>query len=69
VVLEAVNAGARNHEAALSSAEGLAPASDGVDLVDEHDALAAPLAREPLRPPGEVADDDDVHADERLREA
>src|SRR5439155_3700125 len=31
------------------AAEGLAPHADGVDLVDEDDALAAPLPRELLR--------------------
>ena len=45
-----------------------APA-DGVDLVDEDDALAAPFRRELLRLAREVADDDHVHAHERLREA
>ena len=42
---------------------------DGVDLVDEDDALPAPLAREPLRAAGEDADDDRVDPDERRREA
>src|SRR5262249_737414 len=46
-----------------------APHADGVDLVDEDDALAAPLAREPLRLAGQVANDDRVEPDERLREA
>src|SRR4029079_1529676 len=39
-------------------AERGAPHADGVDLVDEDDAGSAPLARGPLRLPGEVADDD-----------
>ena len=43
--------------------------ADRVDLVDEHDALAAPLAREPLGLEGEVAHEHRVHADEGLREA
>src|SRR5947207_8488145 len=43
--------------------------ADGVDLVDEDDALAAPLARELLRLVREPADDDGVHADEGLLEA
>src|SRR4029079_16582536 len=51
------------------AAERLPPHPDSVDLVDEDDALAAPLAREPLRLPGEEADDDRVDPDERLREA
>src|SRR5207248_11535202 len=50
------------------TAKGGATASDRVDLVDEHDALAAPLARELLRLAGHVADDDHVHADEGLGE-
>src|SRR6476659_662862 len=41
----------------------------GVDLVDEDDALPAPLAREPLRLAREVADEDRVEPDERLGEA
>src|SRR6185295_3796786 len=55
--------------AAAGLAERLAAHAHGVDLVDEDDALAAPLAREPLRLPREPADRDRVHADERLREA
>ena len=50
-------------------AERLAAHADGVDLVDEDDALAAPLAREPLGLEGEVADEHRVHPDEGLREA
>ena len=52
-----------------AAAERLAAHSDCVDLVDEDDALAAPLAGEPFRLPGEVADDDRVDADEGLSEA
>ena len=61
----------RRREAAdrRAAAERLAAHADRVDLVDEDDALAAPLAGEPLRLPREVADDDRVDADERLREA
>ena len=51
-----------------AAAERLPAHPDGVDLVDEDDALAAPLAGEPLRLPGEKADDDRVDPDERLRE-
>ena len=50
-------------------AERVAAHADGVDLVDEDDALAAPLARELLGLAGEEADDDRVDADERLGEA
>ena len=42
---------------------------DGVDLVDEDDALAAPLTREPFRLPREVAHDQRVDADERVCES
>ena len=47
----------------------LAAHPDGVDLVDEDDALAAPFAGELLRAPREQAHDDRVDADERRREA
>src|SRR5215211_2701035 len=47
-----------------TAAERLPAHPDGVDLVDEDDALAAPLAGESLRLPGEVADDDRVDPDE-----
>ena len=50
-------------------AERLPAHPDCVDLVDEDDALAAPLAGKPLRLPREVADDDRVDADEGLSEA
>ena len=50
-------------------AERLAAHADGVDLVDEDDALAAPLAGEPLRLASEEPHDDRVDADERRREA
>jgi hypothetical protein len=50
-------------------ADALAPPSDGVDLVDEDDALAAPLAREPPRLGQQELDDDHVHPDECLGEA
>ena len=43
--------------------------ADGVDLVDEDDALAAPLACEPLGAAGEDADDDRVDPDECRGEA
>ena len=60
-------------EAACGSSEAgverLPAHADGVDLVDEDDALAAPLARESLRAAGEDADDDRVDADERGGEA
>ena len=49
--------------------ERLAPHADGVDLVDEDDALAAPLAGELLGPAREDADDDRVDPDERRGEA
>src|SRR2546425_9284075 len=49
--------------------ERRAARANGVDLVDEDDALAAPLARELLRLAREPADDDGVHADEGLLEA
>ena len=55
--------------AAEAGVERLPPHPDGVDLVDEDDALAAPLAGEPLRAAGEDADDDRVDPDERRREA
>ena len=38
------------NRAGTAAAERLAAHADGVDLVDEDDALAAPLAREPLAP-------------------
>ena len=50
-------------------AERLPPHPDRVDLVDEDDALAAPLPRQPLGLPGDVADDDRVNADERRGKA
>jgi hypothetical protein len=59
-------AGAR-HRGALP--ERLAAQADGVDLVDEDDALPAPLAREATRAGDHQRDDDHVHADEHLREA
>ena len=52
-----------------AAAERLAAHADGVDLVDEDDALAAPLVRQLLRLAGQEADDHRVHADEGLREA
>ena len=55
--------------AAEARVERLPAHADRVDLVDEDDALAAPLAREPLRLPGQDAHDDGVDADEGLREA
>ena len=60
-------------EAACGSSEAgverLPAHADRVDLVDEDDALAAPLAGESLRAAGEDADDDRVDADERGGEA
>ena len=50
-------------------AERLPAHPDGVDLVDEDDALTAPLARELLRAPGEDPHDDRVDPDERRGEA
>src|SRR5262249_58406256 len=46
-----------------------APRPHRVDLVDEDDALAAPLGRELLRLAREVTDHQRVDPDERLREA
>src|SRR5687768_14050363 len=43
--------------------------ADGIDLVDEDDARAAPLACQPLRLASDVADDDRVDPDERRGEA
>ena len=51
------------------AAERRAAHADGVDLVDEDDALAAPLGGELLRLPRHVAHDQRVDADEGLREA
>src|SRR3954451_4359015 len=53
----------------IRRAERVATHSDGIDLVDEDDALAAPLLRELLRLADEEAHEDDVHPDERLGEA
>ena len=50
-------------------ADALAAPPDGVDLVDEDDALAAPLLGQPLGLVDQVHDDDDVDADEGGREA
>src|SRR5262249_37319586 len=49
--------------------ERLPAHADRVDLVDEDDALAAPLTRELLRLAREEADDQRVNADKGLREA
>ena len=57
--------GARAH----ARVQRLPAHADGVDLVDEDDARAAPLARQPLGLAREVADEDRVDADERRREA
>src|SRR5205085_2222637 len=54
---------------ALARPERLAPHADGIDLVDEDDALAAPLPRELLRLAREEPHDQCVDADEGLREA
>src|SRR5204862_2567361 len=51
------------------ASERLPARAHGVDLVDEADALAAPLARELLGLARHEADDDRVHPQERLREA
>ena len=58
-----------SRDAAEARVERLPAHADGVDLVDEDDALAAPLAREPLRTAGEDADDDRVDPDEGRGEA
>ena len=55
--------------AAEPGVECLPPHADRVDLVDEDDALAAPLPRQLLCAAGEDAHDDCVDADERRREA
>ena len=55
--------------AAEARVERLPAHADRVDLVDEDDALAAPLACEALRAPGQDAHDDGVDADEGRREA
>ena len=52
-----------------AAAERRAAHADGVDLVDEHDALAAPLGGQLLGLARHVADEQRVHADEHLREA
>ena len=59
----------RGHRARAAAAERLPPHAHRIDLVDEDDALAAPLARELLRFARQEADDDHVHPDEGLREA
>jgi hypothetical protein len=64
-----VNVRGREGADRCPASERLPPHPDGVDLVDEDDALSAPFAREPLRLPGQVADDDRIDADERLGEA
>ncbi len=51
------------------AAERLAAHPDGVDLVDEHDALAAPLARQLAGLASEELNRDRVHADEHPGEA
>src|SRR5262245_56052202 len=68
MILEAVDPGARGHHAP-GSAECLTPPADGVDLVDENDALPAPFPRQFLRLARHPADDHDVHPNERLSEA
>ena len=52
-----------------AAAERLPAHADRVDLVDEDDALAAPLGRLLARAPREEADEHSVHPDEGLREA
>ena len=61
-----LEAARRSSEAGV---ERLPAHADGVDLVDEDDALTAPLTGESLRAAGEDADDDCVDADERGGEA
>ena len=51
------------------AAQRLAAHADGIDLVDEDHAGAAPLAGELARLADQEHDDDDVHPYERLREA
>ena len=65
----AVRGGPTSRAVAHALAQRLPAHADGVDLVDEDDARAAPLARQPLRLAREVADEDRVDADERRREA
>ena len=60
---------ATGRASAEAGVERLAAHADGVDLVDEDDALTAPLAGEALGAACEHADDDRVDADERRREA
>ena len=50
-------------------AQGLAPGADGVDLVDEHDALAPPLLGQLARLVGQELDGDRIHPDEHPGEA
>ena len=62
----------RPHAALGASEAGIEhvpPHADGVDLVDEDDALAAPLAGEPLRAAREDPHDDRVDPDEGRGEA
>ena len=68
VVLEAARRRTAHPADRTAAAERRAAHADRVDLVDEDDALAAPLRGQPLRLPGEVADDDGVHAHEGLLE-
>src|SRR5205823_10904567 len=56
------------HRPAARAAQRRAAHPDRVDLVDEDDALAAPLGGELLRLAGEEPHDDGVDAEERLRE-
>ena len=61
--------GAVGAERLEARAQRLPAHADGVDLVDEHDALAAPLGGELLGLARQPAHEHRVHADERLREA
>jgi hypothetical protein len=63
-----LEAGAADRLEPVAALERLAAHADRVDLVDEHHALPAPLAREPAGLADQEHHDDDVHADERLRE-
>ena len=65
---ERSNVGSSNGVVA-TTAERVSAHADRVDLVDEDDALAAPFPREALRLAREIANEDRVEPDERLREA
>ena len=69
VEAEVVDAGDANRIRGHARAQRGAALADGIDLVDEDDALAAPLARKPLGLPRHVAHGEDVHPDEHPGEA